>query len=163
LRCYIASGIYLCLPLWALNLAAFLLALRWLADVSKTPLAAFGWFQWRVPFVQQVLVLASVVALWLALLMFSTIISACTRILSDSAVCGFGMLSSAYLIMEVLLAMLVFNEGKTFLPEILMMSSTASTGVLALVSIGYVIYTVSRFASAQPSRRSQEPLLFLWG
>lgn len=161
--CYLATGVYLVLPLVILNVAGAFLVFKLLADIARTPVAEV-FFLWRIPTWEELLVFFCIASLWIALLVFSMVVSACVRILrnSDEAVCV-GFFSVAYLLGETCLNLLVFMEGRNFLPELLVITSSMSTIVLALLFSCRVLYTILSFVGSSPQERPAIGYGYLWG
>merc|ERR1719282_2110971 len=103
-------------------------------------------------------------ALWAALLLLSVVISACLKILSNTEgpLC-FGILAGGYLCIEFLLSLLVFTEGQSFLPSLLVLTSSISTAVLALISVAYIGYVAAGTVGSQPRDGMVIGYGYLWG
>ena len=72
--------------------STILLALKLLADASHSPLSEVLSL-WRVPAWEELLVLAAIAALWVAMLLLSAVVSACLRVLKNT---GFPLFFAIY-------------------------------------------------------------------
>jgi len=139
------------------------LTTKLLADYSKSPLGDVLSL-WRVPEWEEVLVVAAVAALWVALLLFSSALSACIRILSDSGSVTFiGILGAGYLAFEAMMVAMMLGQGARHLPRMMMLVSSVSTAMLSFGGICYIIYATAAFMQEPPFERSAVGHAFLWG
>lgn len=158
----IFTSAYLWCPVLLFASFGLLLPLKVLADIGKSPLADV-FSLWRLPVWEELMIIAMVLALWLAMLLLSVVITTCVRMLKDTGwpTCLM-MYAGSCMVWEVLLALLMFKNGENFLPRILVINSAVSTGVISTICIGFVIYGACQCMTCNGER----PVVgygYLWG
>jgi len=152
-------------PPIALDALGFFVITRFLADESHSPIAEVLSL-WRLPLWEESLVLATLAALWIALFLCSALVFACFRILKTTPWPSFmGTYAAGCLLLEALLAAGSLRQGETFLPHILLLTSSISTGVLGIFSVGFIVYVSLELACADAAPQTRPPIGYgyLWG
>merc|ERR1712217_498921 len=146
------TSFYICMPTIVFHSSGLLLVVKFLMDVTGAPLGDVL-SNWRVPAWEEAAVITAILALWLALLLFSQVISACSRVLQDT---GWPMCIAFYafgcLLMEAMMALWLLRIENS-LPKILMIVTSITTSALGVLTFIYMVYSAVNFVGASIRHR----------